>query len=188
MPKLRWLTIPAFSFLGFVTFTSSAGAQSFVEFAAGSSVHPGVNGAGASYGHSLTGRASFGQPVRPGLSIRLDADFTQFDNTVQFYPPCAPPGCTHPSYYTQSTFLAGLSVNALANLDSKGVFYVVGGGGLGVGGDDVDTGLQLRMSGGVGVAIPAGRLRIVAEARCLGLIGATPNGSWLIPLTVGIRY
>ena len=119
----------------------------------------------------------------------MDADFAQFDDAVQYYPPCAPPGCTHTSYYTQTNFLAGLSVNALANLDRRGLGYVVGGGGAGFGGDASTDALHLRVTAGAGVAIPSGdRLRLVVEARWLGLVGGTQKASWLIPFTVGVRY
>jgi hypothetical protein len=179
--------------LGFAAVIASAPvvrAQSFVEFAAGSNyVHARPEGTTFSYGHGFTGRASYGQRVASNVSVRLDADVVQFDDAVEFFPPCAPPGCTQRYYTTSTNFLAGLSLNALANLDHSGSVYVIGGAGPGFGGDASTREWNLRISAGAGVAIPSGdRLRLVLEARWLGLVGGTLNASWLIPFTVGVRY
>jgi hypothetical protein len=190
MPKMRSLATSALGFGALMGLAPVVRAQSFVEFAAGSNyVHARPAGTAFSYGHGFTGRASYGQRVASNVNVRLDADFAQFDDAVETIPPCAPPGCTQRSYITRTNFLAGLSVNALADLDQRGLVYLIGGAGPGFGGHASTVDLNLRISAGAGVAIPSGdRLRLVLEARWLGLVGGTMNASWLIPFTVGVRY
>jgi hypothetical protein len=168
-----------------------ARAQTFVELGGGWN-HVSPAPSGDSYGPGFNARASIGRQLAPHFLVRLDA-FTisgQSKDSVQFYPPCAFPGCTR-SYYnytTQSFGIAGLTVNGLVNVDSRGIFYAIGGAGI----YDVSrpaTELHLGVSAGAGIAVPLGaRLRAVVEARWHGLLGATAGPPWLVPITVGLRW
>ncbi len=172
-----------------LAWTAPLGAQSFVEFAGGSNyVHPRQSQPGSKYGHGFTARGSYGIRVTPGLAVRFDGDYAQFENAIRYYPPCPFPGCTRAFYDVQSNFLGGLTVNAVANLDHNGVAYVLGGAGAGFQ-DEPSYQWHFRGSAGAGLAIPASeRLRLVAEVRWVGLAGGSLNTSWLIPFTLGIRY
>lgn len=186
---LRSLTKLELCAAALIAWTSPVRAQSFVEFAGGSNfVHARTPQAGSIYGHGFTVRGSYGYRVNPGISLRFDGDYTQFDNQIRVYPPCPFPGCTHAYYEPESNFLGGLTLNAVANLDRRGLAYVIAGGGPGFH-DEPSYQWHLRAQAGVGLAIPTGeRLRVVAEARWVGLVGGSLNTSWLIPLTLGIRY
>ena len=172
-----------------IAWTSPAFAQSFVEFAGGSNyVHARAPQSGSIYGHGFTVRGSYGYRVNPAIALRFDGDYTQFENKIRLYPPCPTAGCPHAFYDTESNFLGGLSVNGIANLDHRGLSYVIAGAGAGFH-DEPSYEWHLRAVAGAGLAIPAGeRLRVVAEARWVGLAGGSLTTSWLIPLTLGIRY
>jgi hypothetical protein len=164
-----------------------AHAQTFVEFAGGWN-WPAPAPAGDNYTRGLSIRASVGRQIAPSFRWRIDALVSEFDHNVQFYPPCAFPGCIHPYYNTRSVSVAGLAANAMMNLDSRGIFYVIGGAGL-YDLHEIATELHLGASAGAGVAVPVGsRLRVTVEARCHGLLGATVGPPWLVPVTVGLRY
>lgn len=164
-----------------------ARAQTFVEFSGGWN-YLGPAPAGDNYANGYNVRASIGRVVAPNVRVRFDLFTSEFDHNVQFYPPCAYPGCTHAYYNTQSMGVAGLTVNGLVNIDPRGIVYVIGGAGLY---DVHGTNHELRagVSAGAGIAVPVGvRLRAVVEARWHGLTSTTVGPSWLVPITVGFRY
>lgn len=161
--------------------------QTFVEFAGGwtsmVSAPPGDY-----YTRGISIRASVGSQIAPNLGWRIDLFTSEFDHNVQFYPPCAFPGCTHPYYNAQSVSVDGLTANAMVNVDARGIFYVIGGAGL----YDLRgpaSELHLGASLGAGIAVPVStRLRAVVEARWHGVAGATAGPPWLVPITFGLRF
>jgi hypothetical protein len=168
-------------------FARPALAQTFVEVAGGwnsmtSTPH------GDYYTRGISIRASLGRQIEPNLAWRIDMFTNEFDHNVQFYPPCAFPGCTRPYYNAQSVSVDGLTASGMVNLDSRGIFYVIGGAGL----YDLRgpaSELHLGASLGAGIAVPvSGRLRAVVEARWHGVAGATAGPPWLVPLTFGLRF
>jgi len=164
-----------------------ARAQTFVEFGGGWNLMTSA-ASGDYYTRGISIRASVGSQIAPSVGWRIDIFTSEFDHNVQFYPPCAFPGCTHPYYHAQSVSVDGLTANGMVNLDPRGVFYVIGGAGL----YDLRgpaTELHLGASLGAGIAVPVvSRLRVVVEARWHGVLGATAGPPWILPITVGLRF
>jgi len=159
----------------------------FVELGAGLNVvSPGPSGVSYSTGTNLQG--SIGWLVEPKIRLRVDVLTSQFDVTSTVNLPCVSTGCTGPGYSFHSESVNGLTANVLGDLDARGILYVVGGAGL----YDVHTQskeLLFGISAGAGIAIPMGtRLRAVVEARWHGLLGGSSGPTWLMPITVGLRY
>jgi hypothetical protein len=170
-----------------LSFARPALAQTFVEVAGGWNLMASAP-SGDNYSRGISIRASVGSQIAPTFRWRIDAFTTEFDHNVQFYPPCAFPGCTHPYYNAQSVSVDGLTANGMVNVDPRGVFYVIGGAGL----YDLRgpaTELHLGASVGAGIAVPvSARLRAVVEARWHGVLGATAGPPWVVPITVGLRF
>lgn len=171
--------------MGVSVATSSA--QAYVEVGGGwNYVAPGR--ATVTYGNSFNARASVGRRVTPRMSWRIDALVSQFDVADAAPQPCPLVGCQGPGYSFQHENINGLSGNALVSLKPSGSLYVIGGAGL----YDVSaqaSELHLGVSGGAGLAIPvATRLHAVLEVQWHQLIGFTAGPSWLVPVTVGLRY
>lgn len=165
----------------------AASAQTFVEFGGGWNYLAPAS-TGNNYVRGFNIRASVGRQFAPNLRWRIDAFRSEFDNTVQYVPPCPPPGCTHLYYEKQSVSVTGLTANGLVNVDPRGIFYVIGGAGLYVA-DASSSELHLGVAAGAGIAVPLGaRLRAVVEGRWHGLLGATDGPPWLVPITVGLRF
>jgi hypothetical protein len=143
---------------------------------------------GDNYTHGYSLRLSYGREVAPHLLLRVDAHRNEFDHRVQFYPPCAPPGCSGPYFYTVPVAITGVTASGMLNIDRRGIFYATAGGGLYV----VDAGgreAHFGASAGAGIAIPIlGRLRAVVEGRYHALFGATNGPPWILPVTLGLRY
>jgi hypothetical protein len=162
-------------------------AQTFFEFSGGWNLMASTPPSDF-YSRGISIRASLGGQVAPRVRWRVDAFTNEFDHDMQFYPPCAFPGCLHPYYHAQSVSVDGLTANALVDVDPTGILYVVGGTGL----YDLRgpaTELHMGVSVGAGIAVPVvARLRVVVEARWHALLGATAGPSWLVPLTFGIRF
>jgi hypothetical protein len=144
------------------------------------------------YTHGFNARASIGRQLTPRFQLRFDAFTSQFDETttVYFYPPCAFGVVCHamPSYFGQSMGIAALTANGLVDVDSRGMFYLIGG----VGFYDTYGALPTLSTGasvGAGISIPIrARLRVFAEARDHFLFGANSQPPWLVPITLGLRY
>ena len=170
-----------------LSFAPPALAQTFVEFGGGWNLMTAAP-SGDYYSRGISIRASLGRQIAPNLGWRIDLFTSEFDHNVQFYPPCAFPGCTHPYYNAQSVSVDGLTANGMVNVDPRGVFYVIGGAGL----YDLRgpaTELHLGASVGAGIAVPvSARLRAVVEVRWHGVLGATAGPPSLVPLTVGLRF
>jgi hypothetical protein len=182
-----WSTICMAIGLGLVACAPPARGQTFVEFGGGWNLMASAP-SGDNYSRGISIRASLGRQIAPKLRWRIDIFTSEFDHNVQFYPPCAFPGCTHAYYNAQSVSIDGLTANGMVNVDSRGIFYVIGGAGL----YDLRgpaTELHLGASVGAGIAVPVGaRLRAVVKARWHGLLGATARPPWLVPITVGLRF
>jgi hypothetical protein len=83
-------------------------------------------------------------------------------------------------------------MNGLASIDSRGLFYVIGGAGLydayGDRGND-KAGVQVGVSAGAGIAVPVGvRVRAFVEGRYHAMLGGGAQPPWFVPVTVGIRF
>jgi hypothetical protein len=177
----------AIGFFFLLSSSQPALAQTFVEVGGGWNLMVSAP-AGDFYTRGISIRASIGRQVGPNLAWRIDIFTSEFDHDVQFYPPCAFPGCTHPYYNAQSVSVDGLIANAIVSLDPRGVFYVIGGAGL----YDVRgpaTELHVGGSVGAGIAVPVNsRLRAVVEARWHGVLGPTAGPPSFVPLTFGLRF
>ena len=186
--RSRWSSVYlAVAFAGSLLTAASASAQSFVQLGGGwtavapvpSTVH---------YSGAWNLQASIGWKVSETVRWRIDALASQFDvrSAVSF--PCPSFGCSGPGFSYEHESVNALTANALVNLDPRGLLYVIGGAGI----YDVTTQKTTWLVGGsvgAGIALPLGdRLRAVAEARWHGLAGASSGPTWLVPITVGLRY
>jgi len=165
----------------------SAHAQTIVEVGAGWN-YAGTGPLGVPYSHGWTARVSVGPQLTSSFRLRVDGIMSQVVDSVQFFPPCAFPGCTHAYYNAETVNIVGVVANGILNLDRRGIFYAIGG----VGAFDVnarDHDLHMGVSAGAGIAVPVGAgLRAVAEAKWNGLLGGTTGPSWFVPVTLGLRY
>ena len=168
-----------------------ARAQSFAELGGGWN-YPAPAPAGEGYRHGYNVRASLGHQVAPRVRVRFDAFVSWFDDSTQFYPPCAFPGCTRPYYNVGRAYVAGLSANWLVNVDPRGILYGIGGAGVydvdGYGGFQ-QNGVTLGVSAGAGISVPVGGgLRAFVESRYHILLGTTARPPWIVPITFGVRF
>lgn len=165
----------------------SSGAQTSVELGGGLNEVASVP-TGAISSHGWNFRAAIDQQLSRHFLLRIDASASEFNYRVPFLATCALPGCGGPQYTGGTVDIAGLSADGVLNVDPRGIFYAVGETGLyeahNRGGD-----VHVGVSAGAGIAVPVGtRLRAVVEARAQHLFGPTPAPSWLVPITVGLRY
>lgn len=184
----RWSTMFVAVWLGcLVVCPAPARAQTFVELGGGWN-HVAPVPSGVSYGSGSNLRASIGWQVAPNFRWRIDAFTSQFDVKTSIVQPCPSFGCSGPGYDFQSERVNALTANGLANVDPRGILYVIGGAGL----YEVHTQTAewlFGVSAGAGIAVPvATHLRAVVEARWHGLLGSTSGPPWLVPITVGLRY
>ena len=182
-----WSTVRNAACLGcLVVSAMPARAQTFVGLSGGWNYVAPVP-LSASYSRGWNVQASIGWHVTTNFLWRIDALASQFDITAASQP-CPLIGCSGPGYSFRHEVVNGLVANALVNIDSRGLFYLIGGAGL----YDVTTQTKawhFGGSAGAGVAIPvAAHLRAVVEARWHGLVGSTVGPPWLVPVTIGIRY
>ena len=181
-------TVCAAAWLGCVLVSPApARAQTFVELGGGwnyvAPVPSSVN-----YGKGVNVQASIGWQVAPNLRWRIDALTSQFDVKSTVPLPCPSFGCSGPGYSFQHERVNGLTADALVNVDSRGLLYLVGGAGL-YGVTTQTTAWHFGAAAGAGIAIPVARhLRAFVEARWHGLAGVTAGPPWLVPVTVGLRY
>lgn len=163
------------------------GAPWFMELAGGWNYSaPAAPGDNYSRGNAL--RASIGREIAPHVLLRFDAARSAFDHNVQFYPPCAPPGCSGPFFFTQTAIVSSATANLLVGADPRGVVYFTAGAGI-YDAELHDQETHLGASVGAGIAIPIrGRLRAVVEGRYHALVGATNGPPWILPVTIGLRY
>ena len=179
--------IHAFSLACLLAIPATASAQTIVEVGGGWN-YPGTGPSGETYSHGWTARVSVGPQLASNFLLRIDGIMSQFVDSVQFYPPCPFPGCTHAYYNAQTVNILGVVANGILNVDHRGIFYLIGGAGA----YDVNArnhDLHMGLSAGAGIALPVGpRLRAVAEARWNGLVGGTTGPSWFAPVTFGLRY
>lgn len=188
--RSRWSTLCAAVGLGclFVC-PAPARAQMFVELAGGWNYVPTLP-SGAIYASGSNVRASIGWKVAPNFRWRIDAFTSQFDSKDNSRIPCPSFGCS-PSDYVNAERVDGLTASGLVSVDPRGIFYVIGGAGLY---DVNNAGLTVPerhfgVSAGAGITVPMGsRLRAVVEARWHDLLGNPPGPTWLVPITVGLRY
>jgi hypothetical protein len=188
--RSRWSTAFIAALLGcVVVWPAPARAQMFVELAGGLNYVPTLP-SGAIYASGSNVRASIGWKVASNFSWRIDAFTSQFDSKDNSPLPCPSFGCP-PSAYINSEHVNGLTASGLVSVDPRGIFYVIGGAGL----YDVNnegltvTERHFGVSAGAGITVPMGsRLRAVVEARWHGLLGNPPGPTWLVPITVGLRY
>lgn len=174
--------------LGLLVSPPPAGAQSFVELGGGWN-YPGPTTASGRYANGFHARASVGRALAPGFLVRFDAFAGEVDYQQMVTLPCPTFGCGRAST-DHSVDVAGLTANGIVNVDSRGIFYLIGGVGL----YDFDirgphTDLRPGVSAGAGLAVPVGvRMRAIVEARWHGLIGTAAGPAWIVPITVGFRY
>lgn len=185
----RWAAFVSVA-IGCVTaWASPAYSQTYFELGGGWTylTQTGPSSSGT-YSHGINGRVSVGQEIAPNLRIRLDVVGIQFNRNVQYFPPCASPGCTRPYYTTQSNDVVGVVANGLVNVDPRGILYLIGGPGL-YSASVPSAEWHVGVSAGAGITVPVGaRLRAFTEARWHYLFGSTTGPSQLFPITVGLRY
>ncbi len=169
----------------------TADAQTFIEVGGGwSYMAPAPTGQDFSRSYSI--RASIGQRLSHDVLLRFDAVVNQFGETVPYISHLNNPGPIGGSstlYYNRRyNGVAGLTADAVANLDARGILYVLGGAGF----YDTYGGtprLSTGLSAGAGIAVPIdARLRIFAEARSHFLFGAGEQPPWVAPITIGLRW
>jgi hypothetical protein len=131
---------------------------------------------------------SIGRELASKFRVRFDAAVTQFDHEMPVFPPCPIGGCTQSFYNTKTNGVIGLTANGLVNLDPRGIVYLIGGAGV-YNAYVPSAELHIGVSAGAGIVVPVGaRLHAFAEARWHDLFGGTLGPSWLVPITVGLRY
>ena len=179
--------IRIFALVCLLAIPATVSAQTIVELAGGWN-YLGTGPLGVPYTHGWTARVSVGPQLASNFLLRIDGILSQFVDSVQFFPPCAFPGCSHAYYNAETVNIVGVVANGTLNVDRRGIFYLIGG----VGAYDVnarDHDLHMGLSAGAGIAVPVGAgLRAVAEARWNGLLGGTTGPSWFAPITFGLRY
>jgi hypothetical protein len=180
--RSRWSTMCAAVSLGCLfACPAPARAQAFVELGGGWNAPTSVSSGGSNF------RASIGWQVEPSFRWRIDAFTNQFDAKTSIAYPCPSFGCS-PGLLAPPERVNGLTANGLVSVDQRGVFYLIGGAGL----YDVEqqtTELHFGVSAGAGIAVPvAPHVRAVVEARWHSLLGATAGPTWLVPITVGLRF
>jgi hypothetical protein len=171
----------------------AAAAQSFVEFGGGWNYRQSAP-ANDSYSAALNGRLSAGGRVSDNLLLRFDLFDAQYDRNDRAValPPCPVEGCSSPAVPRLTTSVAGLTVNGIAELDRRGIVYLIGGAGLDEAfghGTTSFSETHLGVSFGAGVAVPIGnRLRAVLETQFHSMLGPTSGTPWFLPITIGVRY
>ena len=179
---------------------SPVGAQVFVEGGGGWDhvpPHPSTTGS-VFRPHGINLRAAVGRVITPRVRARVEAFTIQFNDRIPVYAyqPCAS-DCApvdHEARYEGNA--SGVAATGLVNVDSRGVFYVVGGVGLFFDADAVSRfgaslkrKLRLGVVAGAGLTVPVGaRLRAFAEGRWNGPFGNRAVAPWVVPVTVGLRY
>jgi hypothetical protein len=163
-------------------------AQTFAELGGGSSYLGPAAGAD-SYGRAFNVRASLGRELSSDLSIRFDGFTNQFTDHTFVPSHLNNPFGSSLAPVQEAAGVAGLSVDAIAGIDSRGIFYLLGGAGV----YDAFHGRAFSFStgalAGAGIAVPvSGRVRIFVEARKDFLFGPHPAPAWLVPLTAGFRF
>ena len=189
-----------------------AAAQWIPEIAGGWSYRPaapngnGLPQLGDHYALGFNARLSVGRRIADHIILRLDAFANQSSetDTASFGGAggcIAASGCSDVWSVNRLTKgVAGLTMNAILELDPRGIFYAIGGTGI----DDAHgttatdafghgtatyNEMRLGASLGAGVALPIGaRLRAILEARAHRVIGATAGPQWFAPISVGLRY
>jgi hypothetical protein len=189
----RGTAVSAVSVALLLAFPSAAHAQAFFELGGGWNYLPPAPDEGTRV-HSFNARASVGWRLAPRFRLRIDAFTSQFSFRGQYIPPCVfscfAGGGDY--YVTDPVGVVGLTANGLLNVDPGGILYVIGGVGFY---DAFITsrwparpGLRLGASAGAGIAVPIrGRLRGFVEAR-YHTFSVTTDPSWMLPITVGLRF
>jgi hypothetical protein len=186
---LSWVIVASGGVGCLLAAASPASGQTFFELGAGWSylaapVAPQVG----TYGQAVNGRVSIGRTVAPRVRVRFDVLGLQFDQKVQYFPPCPAPGCTRSYYRTQSDDIVGVVGNGLLDVDRRGIFYLFGGAGV-YGAFVPSAERHLGVSGGAGITLPVRTdLRIFVEAAGHHLFGRTTGPSQFVPITIGLRY
>jgi hypothetical protein len=165
-----------------------ARAQRYFEAAAGWDFVSTSANVGGNEVHSYPSlRASVGEVLAPHFRLRFDADAM----LVDFRDPAVEcPGITCPrtplSHNTRGIF--GIAANAIVNLESTGTVYALGGAGAYEAYTNTQT-IQAAVSGGLGLVLKRGTkygVVLDATAHYFGSNGAAP--SWIIPVTLGLRF
>ena len=196
MTQPRPLTRVALS-LGVIALLVSPGtasAQTFYGLSAGLN-YSGPAPAGDSFTQGFAVQASVGRQLVPGLSVRLDAFTSRFDDsrpTAACPCPLSSPGCC--AGFAKPVGVAGLMANGLMNLQPPvaGVeMYLIVGAGADYLYQHPSAGGAVRpdlsAGGGVTVRMTNGS-RLFLEARYHDLLGSPSPPTWLVPVTFGIRF
>ncbi len=196
MTQPRPLTRVALS-LGVIALLASPGtasAQTFYGLSAGLN-YSGPAPAGDSFTQGFAIQASVGRQLVPGLSVRLDAFTSRFDDsrpTAACPCPLSSPGCC--AGFAKPVGVAGLMANGLMNLQPPvaGVeMYLIVGAGADYLYQHPGAGRAVRpdlsAGGGVTVRMTNGS-RLFLEARYHDLLGSPSPPTWLVPVTFGIRF
>ncbi len=172
--------------------SSQSSAQTFVELGVGPDyATPRSDAASDFYRNGFTIRASFGREFARHFGLRLDGTLSRFNQNVQVYPPCpsAPAGCTREYFEPTSSSVVSLSANALVPVDSRKIFYLVGGAGYYGTRNQFASDQHFGISAGAGVAIPiTHRWRGVVEGRYHAMLSGLTGPFAVVPITAGFRY
>ena len=169
-------------------------AQLFIELSGGlNKTNPIGNGEIVTNGWAA--RASVGWPVASRLRVRFDAFDTQFENGVMVasYPLTAQTLIAPPPQYDYHFLgVQGVTANVLFDVDPRGIFYLVGGGGYsliyGTPSPSDRTG-SATATVGAGFSIPVGpRFRFVIEADDHIQFAHGTDVPWIVPVTFGLRW
>jgi hypothetical protein len=135
-------------------------------------------------------QASLGHPVGSHLSARLDASLNRI-SAAHHFGACTPGGFCYPSF-SASLGVVGVGASGLVGLDFTPGMYLIAGAGTSYFYENPLTqgALRLNLSLGAGLAVPTapGWPQVVVEARYVRLIDAPSAPTWVLPLTVGLRF
>jgi hypothetical protein len=187
MPQIRRMTL--FASLCLAVAAMPARAQHYFEAAAGWDFMSKSGDGGVNESHSYPAlRASVGEALAPHVRLRFDADAMLVDFHQLIAAPCPQFGCPNQPFNRSTRGVYGVTANSLVDLESSGMLYVLGGVGLYDAYTSAQT-IQGAVSAGLGLVLtngPGPRVVLEATGHYFGSNGAAP--SWIIPVTLGLRF
>jgi hypothetical protein len=194
--RFALLVVPSLT----LSLPSMAHAQRFVALAGGTNVgrEPALEYQALSAG--FAGQASIGYRATSRLRVRLDALASHFRAAQEVLlaaplPYCYCSGGSSSATATGAVSVAAISVNELFDVlpaapGGPGFYLIAGGGAYYLFPHPTAPALmRFGLSGGAGLELRLqGSSALFLEARYHGLMNASADARWLVPVTVGMRF